>query len=637
METRKKTLAALRRHLRASEQTRLRHHLRQAGLEDAVDPAGVAAQPERPDKASIGPSTSMRRAIPNDYDYDPRALKPLARMLWTLSISLGHAMTAHREFTKLKSATISPDGLIGGRGYVMSVKDVRGALHDACEAISSVSDTIHDELHAPHWRPKLGELESQDVESVERLVGDAERVLENPEDESFVQDGLNQAEEKGEQAELEEGEVSNPESDERFQTPPPPAFKGKGEDEDEDEEDEDEEGGSEVPDAEDMPDSESGKVKTASSRSETLVERIARRYANSSIPVETMSGGPRVQHMDRADTDQTGPFGSYNSDEPPSMRDEWSREDGAGKDYLYESEWENALPDKAAGRQPAWPSLIEYDERLDQDAPDVNTIRGIVDLIKKGRPPAQILTTHGARKYKLTKKDLDDFMLMDQRGLLKSADSRMPGRYTDNTPTEGWDFGIGYGDGNDAHGQGAGGYGEKDPDGKGVFGPSSKLPSDPAGKLHDDESDTTPAIEMEMGRSNRQARRGQSNLPNDGQPPVARSDYYRGGDKGSNPVNVGPSNVGSSKVPGQSFPGQPRRVSPRPAHYREHMFSNSELPAEADASDDHSMDVQPGIGYRHEQNQPYVKWDHSTRNMRPDPLYQRDDDGPYINQKDGER
>jgi hypothetical protein len=615
----------------------LKHQMRLAGLEDDVEPAGVAAQPERPDRASSGPSTTMRRAIPKDFDYDPQALKPLARMLWTLSISLGHAMSAHREFTKLKSATISPDGLIGGRGYVMSVKDVRGALHDACEAISSVSDTIHDELHAPHWRPKLGELESQDVEGVERLVGDAERVLENPEDESFVEDGLNKAEESGEQAELEEGEVNNPESDQRFHPPPPPASMKKKDDdeEDEDEEDEDEdEEGAGVPDARDMPDSESAKVKTAS-WVDPMIARIANRFANSSIPVETMSGGPRVQHMDRADTDQTGPFGSYNQDEPPSMKDEWSREDGAGKDYLYESEWENALPDKSA----AWPSLTDYDydPRMNVDAPDMNTIRGIVDLLKKGRPPAQILNTHGARKYKLTKKDLDGFMLMDQRGLLKSADSRMPGRYTDNTPTEGWDFGIGYGDGDDAHGQGAGGYGEKDPDGKGVFGPSSKLPSDPGGKLHDDESDTTPSIEMEMGRSNRQAHRGQSHLPNDGQPPVARSDYYRSGDKGSNPVNVGPSNVGSSKMPDQAFPGQPRPVTPRPAHYREHMFADSELPSEPDASYDHSMDVQPGIGYRHEQNQPYVKWDYSTRNMRPDPLSQRDDDGPYINQKDGER
>jgi hypothetical protein len=576
----------------------------------------------------------MRRAIPKDYDYDPRALKPLARMLWALSISLGHAMTAHRQFTKLKSATISPDGLIGGRGYVMSVKDIRTALHEACEAISSVSDTIHDELHAPHWRPKLAELEGEDIESVERLVGDAERVLENPEDESFVEDGLNKAEEEGEQAELEQSETGSGESDSRFAPPPPPAaFQGDDEDEedeDEEDEDDDEEGGSEMPDAEDAPDSESAHVKTAS-RAESLFERISRRFGNSSQPVETMPGGPRIQHMDRADVDQTGPFGSYNSDEPQSMSDEWSRDDGAGNDYDYPSEWDNNLLDKSAGRQPGWPSLIEHDPRVEMDAPDMNTIRGIVDLIKKGRKPSQILSTYGAHKYKLTRKDLDDFMLMEQRGLLKSADSNMPGNNTDATPTKGWDFGIGYGDGDDAHGQGTGGYGTKAPDGKGVYGPASGMPSDPAGELHDDESDTTPAIEMEMGRSNRMSSRAQSHLPNDGQPPVARSDYYRG--NRGNPVDVGPSNVGTSKMPGQAMPAKPTPLKPRPAHYREHMFSNSEMPDEADASYDYSLDVQPGLGYRHEQNQPYVKWDHSTHNMRPDTLHQRDDEGPYVKQE----
>jgi len=367
MESRKKTIAALRRHVRASEQGSLKHQMRRAGLQEDVRVAGPAAQAE---EEYGGPSTTMKRAIPKDYDYDPRALKPLARMLWTLSISLGHAMTAHREFTKLKSATISPDGLIGGRGYVMSVKDVRAALHDACEAISSVSDTIHDELHAPHWRPKLGELEGEDVESVERLVGDAERVLENPEDESFVEDGLNKAEEQGEQAELEEGEVAGGDSASRFQSPEPAVFvedEDEEEDEDDDEDDDEEEGegeGSGVPDGEDMPDSESATVKTAS-RVESIIERIAKRFANSSLPVETMSGGPRIQHMDRGDTDQTGPFGSYNSDEPQSMTDEWSKDDGAGDGYAYQSEWDNNLLDKAASRQPAWPSLIEYDPRLE--------------------------------------------------------------------------------------------------------------------------------------------------------------------------------------------------------------------------------------------------------------------------------
>lgn len=144
---------------------------------------------------------ALKRAIPKNYDgYDSRAIKPLAKMLWSLSVALGHAMTAHRQFTKVKSSTISPDGMVGGRGYVMAVKDIRTALHDACEAISTVSDTIHDELHAPHWKPRLAELEKADVEKVERLVGDAEKNLDDPEGEA--EDELEEAEESGQVADI---------------------------------------------------------------------------------------------------------------------------------------------------------------------------------------------------------------------------------------------------------------------------------------------------------------------------------------------------------------------------------------------------------------------------------------------------
>jgi hypothetical protein len=90
-------------------------------------------------------------------------------------------------------------------------------------------------------------------------------------------------------------------------------------------------------------------------------------------------------------------------------------------------------------------------------------------------------------------------------------------------------------------------------------------------------------------------------LPNDGEPPVARSDYYQG-DKGSNLVNS--------------------------------VRGDSELPGEPTNNYEFSKDVHPGLGYRYEQgNQPYIKWDSETHNMRPDPVYQREVEGPYVKQE----
>lgn len=562
MDARKKTIARLREHVKDSERKSLEAQMESAGIQGQVRVAGEMPPP--PMKAGGNGIDNevgghLKRAIPSDYDYDPRALKPLAKMSWALSIALGHAMTAHRQFTKLKSATISPDGLIGGRGYVMSVKDVRKALYDACESISAVADTIHDEIHGPHWRPKLAELEKEDVEVVERLVGEADKNLEDPEGE--VEEEMDEAEKEGDRAELEADETGS---------------------------------GSEIPDGEGMVDSipDKGTPKTAASL--TLQERILKRWANSSIPVQTEPGGPRVQHLDRGDVDQTGPYGSYNSEEPHSQNDEWSKNDGVGNDYIYTSEWDNDLSGKSASK---WPARPEDNFDLGP-SPSLSDIRELVVSLKKGRPPSQILNSYAGRKYKLTQEDLNSFLKMDERGLLKSATSVVPDSNTDPTRTEGYDFGLGYGEGNDAHGQGAGGYANPDPDGKGVFGPYAELPHSPGQRVYENENDTTPSVELAVSKKALVWKVG-SALPNDGQPGVARSDYYQG-EKGSNQFNT--------------------------------VRGDSEMPGSGPRNDFESdMDVQPGLGYRFEQGaEPYVKWDDDTHNMRPDSINQRDDEGPYV-------
>lgn len=458
-----------------SEKINYESQLKKAGLQGEVR---IAAEvPKRAaDEIDNEMGDHLKRTIPKDYDYDPRALKPLARTLWAMSVALGHAMTAHRQFTKIKSSTVSPDGLIGGRGYVMSVKDIRKALYDACENLSAISDTLHDELRGPHWKPKLAELEENDIEGVERLVGEAEHLMDNPD--SDVQEDMSEAEDEGDRAEMEEGES-----------------------------------GSELPEGDDMPEAvaplPSERVKQASM---AVVEAYLRK-ANSSLPVETMSG-PRVQHMDRGDVDQTGPFGSYNSEEPGSIKDDWSKNDGVGQSYNYQSDWDNELLDKTA----------------------------------VSAPGTQCKTDDAFREF-LEKKKLDT----------RSSASFLPGKLTDNTPTEADDFGLGYGNGNDAHGQGLEGD---------VYGPYSGLPNDPAGKKHDNNvSDTTPIIEHAVGQSS-MPKHAQSEVPE-----PFRSDY------------------------------------------------------------DSGIDAQPGLSERHEQSQPYIKWDSNTHNMRPDYTYQRDRQGPYVKQE----
>ena len=66
-------------------------------------------------KGGEGASTT-RRQIPEDHEFDKKAVKPIVKTLWAMSVALGHALTAHRSFSRLKSSSFSPDGLLGGHG-----------------------------------------------------------------------------------------------------------------------------------------------------------------------------------------------------------------------------------------------------------------------------------------------------------------------------------------------------------------------------------------------------------------------------------------------------------------------------------------------------------------------------------------
>ena len=127
----------------------------------------------------VGPT---HREIQRDFVFKTAQMKPLAKCLRSVAAAQGHAMSAFNTFTKLKSANISPDGNLGGKGYIQQIKDMRRAFNNTIEALSSISDTLHDELSAPHWEGL--DRERDDVRNqreVEEIVEDAEEIRDDPE------------------------------------------------------------------------------------------------------------------------------------------------------------------------------------------------------------------------------------------------------------------------------------------------------------------------------------------------------------------------------------------------------------------------------------------------------------------------
>jgi len=501
-----------------------------------------------------GGDGSLKRDIPKNHSFDPKALKPLARMLFSSSVSLGHAVTAYKEFARLKSSSISPDGMLGGKGYVLKVKDVRAKLQQACELLSAVTDTIHDEMNGPHWQPKLADLGENDAEDVTEFLDEAQEVLDDPE--RFGEKELDEIEEKNDGP----GGTSKarPETGEGSKMP------GAG----------DKETGSEA-----APFQSPG-MKQDKQASWGVI-------ANSSLPVNTLPGGPRVDHLDRGE--QTGPFGSYNKDEPLT-EDAWGLSEGVGNEYNYETDWSNEALDKAAG-SPTWGQSVVPDAKNDGIETDAN------------------------------------------------------------------DFGLGYG----AKGKGSEGYGLKSPDGRGVWGPSSGLPQDPAGPTRDPDEGSGPYLDgiernvwaaypmqpspqgdssVPRGSPPAQPIPASSKLPFDGPDSVARSDYYEG-DKG-NQFNVNlHSGTPGSGLPGSGIPAKDTPTVPRPSHPGE-MFgggkeawrpayeaneAESQLPGESSTFnyDRSLMDV--GQDFER-QDVPYIKYDWNTHNYRNDiqDIFRHEDD-----------
>ena len=125
-----------------------------------------------------GPS---EREIQEDAVFNAKYLKPLAQTLRSALMALGHATSAYNRFTKIKSRNVSPDGNLGGKGYIQKIPDMRRQLMNAVEALSALTDTIYDEMHAPHWNPSEDTLDPRDRDEVKEIIEDAEEIKDDPE------------------------------------------------------------------------------------------------------------------------------------------------------------------------------------------------------------------------------------------------------------------------------------------------------------------------------------------------------------------------------------------------------------------------------------------------------------------------
>lgn len=121
------------------------------------------------------------RDIPTDFVFNAKHVKPMANVMWSLSCAMGHLVSAQSTFTKIKAVHVSPDGRLGGKGYIQKITDIRTNMASSIETLSNTIDTLHDEINGDHWKPSMDSLPEEDKAVVDEMVQDSEDILSDPE------------------------------------------------------------------------------------------------------------------------------------------------------------------------------------------------------------------------------------------------------------------------------------------------------------------------------------------------------------------------------------------------------------------------------------------------------------------------
>jgi hypothetical protein len=146
-----------------------------------------------------GQHPPSQRIMDQNHVLNKKCSKDLAKVLRATLIALGNAMSAYTVFAKIKSRDISPDGNLGGRGYIMEIKSIRRQYMNIVEALSAISDTIYDEMTADHWAVAQTQLVKDALDEIEEIKEDPEAWAMFNESNLKVSDDEESTAEKGEE------------------------------------------------------------------------------------------------------------------------------------------------------------------------------------------------------------------------------------------------------------------------------------------------------------------------------------------------------------------------------------------------------------------------------------------------------
>ena len=127
------------------------------------------------DRIKTAAASGVHRQISEDFKYNKAKIKHLKKILHNVTVALGTLTSAHNEFSRIKGPDISPDGMLGGLGYIIPLKDIKESLLTAIKNVGDVADCIADELTNPKWDVK-------DDKDVKKLIKEKKEIEEKVDD-----------------------------------------------------------------------------------------------------------------------------------------------------------------------------------------------------------------------------------------------------------------------------------------------------------------------------------------------------------------------------------------------------------------------------------------------------------------------
>lgn len=123
-------------------------------------------------------SESLMREGLEGFRFKDQGIKSIANTYKHLAKAFMELAVANNTFSSCKSSQISPDGKLGGKGYVLSIRDIRGSFGNIMNAMSELIDTFHDEVNSPYLKKTV--LEDNPI--IKGILDDAEAIVDKAED-----------------------------------------------------------------------------------------------------------------------------------------------------------------------------------------------------------------------------------------------------------------------------------------------------------------------------------------------------------------------------------------------------------------------------------------------------------------------